>query len=115
MSDLINRWFARAARVPGTRAYGLRYPDGRAFSNTWEARFPEAMLNELWQRLAPVAEMAGPDESPEALRWTFRDGLVMGAARPDGLVFFVLLSKQGVEPDASGLNRLLSEFRALRG
>lgn len=114
MSDLINRWFARAARVPGGRAYGLRYRDGHAFSNTWEARFPEAMLNELWNRLAPVAEMAWRDATPERMRWTFRDGLVIGAARPDGATFFVLASKRAAELDAVGLDRLLSEFRALR-
>ena len=115
MSDLTNRWFARAARVPGARAYGLRYPDGQAFSNTWEARFPEVMLNELWNRLMPMVEMARGAATPESLRWTFRNGLVLGAARLDGPVFFVLATKKAEELDATGLNRLLSEFRALRG
>lgn len=114
MSDLINRWFARAARVPGARAYGLRYSDGQTFSNTWEARFPESMLNQLWNRLTPVAELAGRGAALETRHWTFHHGLVIGAARPDGPAFFVLASKKGAELDEAGLNRLLSEFRALR-
>jgi hypothetical protein len=114
VSDLINRWFGRAARVQGAVAYGLRYSHGSAFSRTWEARLTESVLIELWNRLAGIAEAATPDETPESLRWSFNGGTVIAAARPDGVIFFVLTSRKTDDLDQAGLNRLLSEFRALR-
>ncbi|HTD66564.1 MAG TPA: hypothetical protein VK846_08555 [Candidatus Limnocylindria bacterium] len=115
MSELINRWFGRAGRLPGVVAYGLRYPDATVFSNTWEARLSQTVLNELWSRLAPMAGVAAPGETHEMLRWTFNGGVVIGTARTDGPAFFVLASKKVDELDMTGVQRLLSEFRALRG
>ncbi len=114
MSDLINRWFGRAARLPGTLAYGMRYSNASTFSHMWESRLSEPVLNELWNRLAPMASIATTDDTPETLRWTFNGAVVIGTTRIDGLMFFVLTSKKSDELDAVGLQRLLSEFRALR-
>ena len=114
MSELINRWFSRAARLPGVMAYGLRYPDASAFSNTWEPRLTAAVLNQLWNRLVAVSATTTKGETPDTLRWTFNSGTVVAAARPDGVTFFVLAPKKHEELDGAGLNRLLSEFRALR-
>jgi hypothetical protein len=114
VNDLINRWFGRAARLEGALAYGLRYSDARTFSQTWESRLSEAVLNELWNRLAPMAAIAAADVFAENLRWAFNGALVVGAARSDGLIFFVLTPKKANEVDEAGLQRLLHEFRALR-
>lgn len=114
MSELINRWFSRSARVSGILACGLRYPDGGTFSRTWEAHLTEALLNELWTRLHPIAELAVAD-APESLRWTFDKNLVVGAARANGPTFFVLRGRKAGETEDAGLERLLNEFRALRG
>ncbi len=115
MSDLINRWFGRAARLPGALAYGLRYSNAAAFSHTWETRLSEAVLNELWNRLAPMVSIGTSGETADSLRWTFNGALVVGTARSDGSIFFVLTSKKSNEIEAGRLQRLLSEFRALRG
>jgi hypothetical protein len=114
MSDLINRWFGRAARVQGAMGYGLRYADGSAYSRTWEGRLTETVLTELWNRLALISEAATPGETPETLRWNFNGGTIIGAARGEGVIFFVLTSRKTEDLDQTGLNRLLSEFRALR-
>lgn len=114
MSELINRWFSRAARLPGAIAYGLRYADKSSFSNTWEQRLTEAVLNQVWNRLGAISDTATQGEMPDSLRWTFQGGTVIGAARPDGVTFFVLTSKKYEELDRAALNRILSEFRALR-
>ncbi len=112
MSELINRWFSRAARLPGMLACGLRYADGSAFSRTWELHLQDALLNELWSRLMPIADVASA-QSAEILRWTFDKSVVLAASRESGAVFFVLLSKK--DADISSAERLLNEFRALRG
>lgn len=116
MNDLVNRWFGRAARLRGALAYGLRYANATSFSHTWESRLSEAVLNDLWNRLGPMTTIAmgKPGEAPESLRWTFNGGVVIGTARPDGSIFFVLTSKRPEDLDAAALQRLLSEFRALR-
>jgi hypothetical protein len=116
VSELINRWFGRAARLRGALAYGLRYANATSFSHTWESRLSEAVLNDLWNRLGPMTAitMNQPEEAPELLRWTFNGGVVVGTARTDGSMFFVLTSKKTEELDTDALQRLLSEFRALR-
>lgn len=114
MSELINRWFSRTGRVPGMLACGLRYPDGNTFSRSWEVPLTEPLLNELWTRLHPITEVAGAD-APESLRWTFDKNVVVGAARANGPTFFVLLARKSGEAEDAGLDRLLNEFRALRG
>jgi hypothetical protein len=115
MNDLINRWFGRAGRIPGAFAYGLRYASAATYSHTWESRLSESVLNDLWNRLAPMAAIEASTVEPELLRWAFNGASVVGAARPDGTMFFVLTSKKTEELDQEGLQRLLSEFRALRG
>jgi hypothetical protein len=115
MSDLINRWFGRAARLPGALAYGLRYSNEAAFSHTWESRLSESVLNDLWHRLAPMVAIGTRGETADSLRWTFNGALVIGTARADGSLFFVLTSKKPNELEEGRLQRLLSEFRALRG
>jgi hypothetical protein len=115
MSDLINRWFGRAGRLPGAFAYGLRYANAATYSHTWEPRLSEAVLKELWNRLTPMIALDTLEEAPEFLRWTFNGGLVVGASRSDGTVLFILASKKPEDLDQASLQRLLSEFRALRG
>jgi hypothetical protein len=114
VSELINRWFSRTGRAAGMLACGLRYADGSTFSRTWELHLPEALLNDIWTRLMPMADVASM-ETPEALRWTFDKSVVVAASRTHGPTFFVLLSKKGAEVDMAGVERLLNEFRALRG
>ena len=114
MSEVINRWFSRTGRVPGMLACSLRYPDGATFSRTWEVHLAEPLLNELWTRLQPIADVAGAD-APESLRWTFDKNLVVGTVRANGPTFFVLLARKAGETEDAGLERLLNEFRALRG
>jgi hypothetical protein len=114
VSELINRWFSRAGRAPGMVACGLRYSDGSVFSKTWELHLPETLLNELWNRLVPIAEVATTD-APESLRWSFDKNVVLAASRANGPIFFALMSRKGEELDTAGVERLLNEFRALRG
>lgn len=114
MNELINRWFGRTVRVPGMLACGLRYADGTTFSRTWEVHLSEPLLNDVWTRLHPIAETAGV-EAPELLRWTFDKHLVVAAPRANGPTFFILLARKSGDTEDAGLERLLHEFRALRG
>ena len=114
MSEFINRWFGRAARPPGALACGLRHATGSVFNTVWETRFPETRLTELWHRLEVMTHSAAPmsGPAPETFRWLFTDTAVLATARPDGAMFFVLLPRKSA--DETSVNRLLSEFRALR-
>ncbi len=113
MSESINRWFSRTARLPGLSGCGLRYPDGTVYSRSWEPHLSEALLNEIWERLLPIAAVAA-EGTPESLRWTFDKSLVLAATRPAGPTFFALFTRKPDQPDAPGFDRLLHEFRALR-
>ena len=54
-------------------------------------------------------------ETPERMQWTFERNTVAAAARAGGPTFYVLLSRKPGETDDAGVERLLHEFRALRG
>ncbi len=114
MSELINRWFSRAAQLNGVAACGLRYPDGTVFSRSWETTFSEPLLNELWPRLGPIAEAAGASGA-ERQQWVFEAGQVIATTHQSGVMFFVVLPAHVPGPDLSGVERRLAEFRALRG
>ena len=114
MSELINRWFSRTAQCSGVSACGLRYPEGAVFSRSWDAQFPEAMLSELWPRLVPMVEATGC-RAAERFDWTFDAGIITATTHPGGAVFFLLFHNKTGAPDAAGLERVLVEFRALRG
>ncbi|HMJ90304.1 MAG TPA: hypothetical protein VK530_10830 [Candidatus Acidoferrum sp.] len=115
MNDLATRWFGRLHRVTGAMAYGLRTNDRQIFSRTWNPQFSEAALNDFWQRLEGIAQVALPaGEKAESLRWIFHDHLVTAVARPDNTMYFILRAKDARSVDESGLERLLNEFRGLR-
>ena len=112
MSEFINRWFGRAARPPGALACGLRHNTGTVFNTVWETRFPETTLTELWHRLEAMQRTVAHGAAPETLRWLFTDSVVLATTRPDGAMFFALLPRKSA--DETSVNRLFSEFRALR-
>lgn len=114
MSELINRWFSRAMQCNGVSACGLRYPDGPVFSRSWDTQFPEPTLNDLWPRLVPVTEATNVANA-EKLEWTFESGLVTATMHPSGAIFFLLLTNKAGARHNPGIERLLIEFRALRG
>lgn len=115
MSELINRWFSRTPRATGMAACGLLYPGGVGFSRSWDPRWSEEQLNDLWRRLVLMSEVAGGAAAP-GKKWTFEGGTVLSAARGDGSALFVLLpASLSAERDDAGIERLLAEFRALRG
>ena len=114
MSELINRWFSRAIQFNGVVACGLRYPDGPVYSRSWDAQFPEPTLNDLWPRLVPLAEAVN-SAKPETLEWTFESGIITATVHPSGAMFFLLLPNKTSARHTAGVERLLLEFRGLRG
>ena len=84
------------------------------FSRSWDAQFPEAVLNELWPRLVPIAEAAGC-ATAERLDWTFDAGVITATTHPGGATFFLLFKSKAGNSDVAGVERMLVEFRALRG
>jgi hypothetical protein len=114
MNDVMTRWFGRLHRVSGVVAYGVN--DGsNIFSRSWDARFTEPELNELWQQLSGTAHAAlPPGEYAETITWTFGNHIVSGVARGDLGTFFVLRLKDPRLVDAGGIERVVNEFRGLR-
>ena len=113
--DVIKRWFGRLHNVAGVAAYGLRDAAGNVYSRTWNAQLTEGTLNELWLRLGETAHsLLPPGEPATQARWTFAHHTVAAATREDGATFFVLQAKQTDQSDARGIERVTSEFRALR-
>lgn len=113
--DVIGRWFGRLHRVSGVVAYGLRDRDTSVFSRTWNPQLSEAALNELWLRLADMAHSVLPSgETAPFMRWTFPHHTVSASMRSDGATFFILKPRQPGQSDGDGIERITSEFHALR-
>ena len=114
MSELINRWFSRTPRLPGMSACGMVHAEGAAFSKSWDEQYSDTVLNALWPKLAAIVDTA-ESRAAETLQWTFDGCVILGVPRQNGLMFFVLLSNKTGERDNAGVERLLAEFRSLRG
>jgi len=114
VSELINRWFSRTPRLPGMAACGMVHAEGAAFSKSWDEQYSDTVLNALWPKLASIVDTAEVRDA-ETLQWTFEGCTIVGVPRQTGLMFFVLLTNKAGERDKPGVERLLAEFRSLRG
>ena len=94
---------ADRAFADSTYAHGL---DG--WMSFYTADAVRLRLGETAHSLLP------PGEPATQARWTFAHHTVAAATREDGATFFVLQAKQTDQSDARGIERVTSEFRALR-
>jgi hypothetical protein len=112
MNDVINQWFASCALAPGILGCGVRLPDGTNVSQSFHTGCPGEHLNLALQNLgASLSSFSAHGLTPRWLTWTFEQGQLRVALRPDGGMLGLAI--QPNSPAAENLDLLTEEFFAL--
>lgn len=114
MNDTFRSWLEQRARLPGVLGCGLRLPDRTCLSQSNAAAFTLDKLDAAWQHAADAAASLAQLQLPATrLLWTFAEGQLHCAARPDGTVFCLVtpLGSEGCPP--SWIEKVIAEFLAL--
>lgn len=110
MRDYFQSWLDQAAGRRGVLACGIRPPNDRSFAvKSCHAEFPEPRAKEMLQCLSEVIQALLQNRiAMNHLCWTFENGELHCAARDDGAIAALLVSRElDVTP---AVNRLFSEF-----
>jgi hypothetical protein len=112
MNKMINQWFASCALAPGTLGCGVRLPDGTCVSQSFNENCPRERLDLALQSLGDsLLSFTAHRLAPRWLTWTFEQGQLRVALRPDGLLLGLAI--QPNSPAAENLDLLTEEFLAL--
>jgi hypothetical protein len=112
MNDVINQWFASCALAPGILGCGVSLPDGTCVSQSFHDCCPLEGIDQALQSLGDsLASFPAHGFAPRWLTWTFEQGQVRVARRPDGVLLGLAI--QPNSPAAENLDLLTEEFLAL--
>lgn len=112
MNNSIEQWFASCAVVPGILGCGVRLPDGACESRSFHGACPRERLAQALQILGDsIPSFSAHGLAPRWLTWTFEQGQLRVALRPDGGL--LTLAIQPNSPAAENLDLLTEEFLAL--
>jgi hypothetical protein len=112
MNNALTQWFASCAVVPGILGCGVRQPDGTCVSESFNATCPRERLDQVLQNLGDsVPSFSAHGLAPRWLTWTFEQGKLRVALRPDGVLLGLAI--QPNSPAAENLDLLTEEFLAM--
>jgi hypothetical protein len=112
MNATLKQWLDRCALTPGTFGCGVRLPDGSCVSHNFNDLGPQAAFDETMRHLDDsLPSLFAHGLSPRWLTWTFEQGQLRVALRPDGLL--LTLGVQPNSPAAKNLDLFTEDFLAL--
>jgi hypothetical protein len=109
MNDTALQWLTERGSVPGTLACAARRPDGNFITHTADPTCPATTIESILANFDALAA-AGATEStaPQWSTWSFEQGQIVLAERPDGWRLAVVVRN---ESEAAGaLDSLSQEF-----
>lgn len=111
MNNSLEQWFATCTVVPGILGCGVRQPDGAGVSQSFHDSCPRERLDQALQNLGDsLSAFSTHGLAPRWLTWTFEQGQLRVALRPDGRL--LALAIQPNSPAAENLDLLTEEFLA---
>jgi hypothetical protein len=112
MNDTLNQWLDQCARAPGMFGCGVRLPDGSCVSHNFNELCPQASFDEAMRHLDDsLPSLFAHGLAPRWLTWTFEQGQLRVALRPDGLL--LTLAAQPNSSAAQKLDLFTEDFLAL--
>ena len=116
IKEITNRWLARNTKAKGVLACGVRYPDRSTYNQTTSTNFSAAALDRSWESIASTFQYLKQNQNDvDQMCWVFENYLLFCAVRSDDTCLGVFAAKNEEEHDATAINRMISEFKALRG
>jgi hypothetical protein len=112
MNQMITEWFANCAIAPGILGCGVRLPDGSCVTRSFSDGFPRERLDQVLQTLGGSwSSFIAHGLAPRWVTWTFEQGQLRAALRPDGLLLGLAI--QSNSPAAEKMDLLTEEFLAM--
>jgi len=114
MKEPLEQWVNRRARLPGVLACGLRLPDKTSLTQSWSPDFPAKALDNAWRCVSDAFQVIKINFFPnDHVRWVYENAFLYCTRRDDGACLGVFTGKDPRTFDATEIERLLVEFRAL--
>lgn len=111
MNEALASLFDESARAPGALGCGARLPDRTSRVRSFDPGCPDAALEKALLHLTgTVALLSSQDLVGQRLRWTFVNGQLHIAIRPDGALFCLAARRDAAPPET--IDRLLEKFLA---
>jgi hypothetical protein len=115
MKEFLSQWLSRA-RLRGVLACGVRFPDKTSLTQSWSPEFAEPSLDNAWRCASDAFQVLKVNFLPnERVLWVYEKALLHCARREDGICLGIFTAKDLVAVDSAEIERLIAEFRALRG
>jgi hypothetical protein len=112
MNDTLNQWFASRMPEPGLLGFGVRLPDGNCASQIFSNNYLRDHFDETLRGLSETLPLFFQNGlAPRWLTWTFEQGQMRVALRPDGLL--LCLAIQPNSPAAQNLDSFTHDFLVL--
>ena len=116
MKAFLSQWLGRHARLRGVLACGVGFPDKTFLTQSWSPEFPTQSLDNAMRCASDAFQVLGVNFFPnERVRWVYEKALLHCARRADGICLGIFTDVDPGSIDAAEIERLIAEFRALRG
>lgn len=114
MKDEINNWLTQKTALKGVVAAGIIYPDRTFFSQVFASRFRATSAEKIWSIVAEMGLALGHQRLPGTrLQWSFENFAIHHTIRNNGTALALLTTNKLRKEDLEGVEKLLTEFRAL--
>jgi hypothetical protein len=115
IKEITNRWLARNTKAKGILACGVRYPDQTSFNQTVAPNFSATALDNSWNCVANTFQFLKEQQNEvDQMCWVFENHFLYCAIRKDDACLGIFTAKDEEAHDVVAVNRMISEFKALR-
>ena len=115
MNEFLSQWLNRRARLRGVLACGVRFPDKTSLTQSWSPEFTAPSLENAWRCASDAFQVLRLNFFPnERVRCVYENATLHCACREDGTCLGIFTAKDRGTVDAAEIERLMSEFCALR-
>jgi hypothetical protein len=116
MKEFLSQWLNQRARLRGVLACGVRFPDKTSVTQSWSPEFPSPSLDNAWRCASDAFQVLKINFFPnERARWVYEKAFLDCARREDGICLGIFTTKERGAVDTAEIERLIAEFRTLRG
>ena len=114
MKAVFQQWLEQRGRLPGVLSCGIRFPDLTCLGHTNARTTAGELLDQAWHQVGEVmTSLAQHRLSATRSLWTFAEGQVHCALRPDGIVLAIVTPADTHGYCPAVIEKLIREFMAL--
>lgn len=115
MKETVQQWMAQNSSASSVLACGVRFTDKTSINESHSEDFPLVAMENTWRCIADAYQVLTLHRFPVArMRWVYEQAILACVRRNDGIILGLFLSPDAEEAEQEEVERLFSEFHALR-